>query len=411
MIAAPSAMPIAATLTSEEAASRAWHAVVIGAGPAGAATALRLARGGWRVLLIDRHAMPRPKVCGCCLSRRALDELASLGLAGAGGLARSAIPLGQVRLVACGGAARLPFPGGGVLSRESLDPSLVEAAVAAGVQWLPEIEATTVTETADAAHPLDVACRVRQAESARLVIRAGTAVIAAGLVDHVRTPSSPPRDRAAGSRIGVGGLLGPTAVDLPHGELVMAVGRHGYCGIVRLEDGRIDLAAAIDRDAIAMSPSLNAAVAAILREADPRGMRLPLAPEAVMAASFRATPPLTHVAPLVSGARRRTFRVGDAAGYVEPFTGEGMGWALTSGRLLADALLADGDPAAAYVRAHATCFTRHHRRCGRVAAALRMPRLVGSAVRVAQAAPWMAARAVPLLIGSGRHRAGERTAS
>jgi flavin-dependent dehydrogenase len=57
-----------------------WACIVVGAGPAGAATSLRLARGGLRVLLVDRDGMPRGKVCGCCLSPVALGELARLAL-------------------------------------------------------------------------------------------------------------------------------------------------------------------------------------------------------------------------------------------------------------------------------------------------------------------------------------------
>ena len=70
---APAALP--ATLSAEGAAATSWQCVVIGAGPAGSAAALRLAAQGWRVLLIDRGSMPRPKVCGCCLSPQAMAEL------------------------------------------------------------------------------------------------------------------------------------------------------------------------------------------------------------------------------------------------------------------------------------------------------------------------------------------------
>ena len=59
---------IDATLTPSAAADRHWDGVVIGAGPAGSAAAIWLARAGRRVLLVDRATMPREKVCGCCLS-------------------------------------------------------------------------------------------------------------------------------------------------------------------------------------------------------------------------------------------------------------------------------------------------------------------------------------------------------
>ena len=72
-------MNLAATVTLEEAARRTWGAVVVGAGPAGATAARELARRSVKVLLVDRAAFPRWKVCGCCLNGRAAAVLADGG--------------------------------------------------------------------------------------------------------------------------------------------------------------------------------------------------------------------------------------------------------------------------------------------------------------------------------------------
>ena len=58
-----------------------FDVAVAGAGPAGAALALRLARHGWRVALIDQHAFPRDKVCGDFVGPAGLAELRDLGIA------------------------------------------------------------------------------------------------------------------------------------------------------------------------------------------------------------------------------------------------------------------------------------------------------------------------------------------
>ena len=75
-------MSLSATLPIGAATSELWDAVVIGAGPAGSMTARELARLGRKVLLVDKAAFPRGKVCGCCLSGSALTTLRSVGLGG-----------------------------------------------------------------------------------------------------------------------------------------------------------------------------------------------------------------------------------------------------------------------------------------------------------------------------------------
>lgn len=397
---------IDATLTPSAAADRHWDAVVIGAGPAGSSAAIRLARAGRRVLLVDRATMPREKVCGCCLSPTALAELQSLDAFADSAL--RPVPLVSVRLMSGGQGARLPLAGA-TLSREALDTALVARAIRTGADWLPQATVTAITATTDRAR---LTLRPAATPDAAVAIEADHAVIATGLADHVRievggaSPRPAHRQKArrliaAESRIGVGLTLPAAASDLPAGTLVMAVGRGGYAGIVRLEDGRIDIAAAIEPQAVARAGRPHRAVAAILEEGlAGAGLRLDLA--GVNAAHVRATPALTHRTPLVAGGQGRLCRIGDAAGYVEPFTGEGMGWALVSGRLLAEAIVGGGSPAqiaAAFARGHDAFFASHHARCRRVALAVRHPWLVGTAIRLARFAPGIAAGVMPLVVG------------
>src|SRR6185437_17083061 len=56
------------------------HVTIIGAGPAGSAAAIMLARRGWPVTLIEQHRFPRDKVCGECLSALGIDVLERFGL-------------------------------------------------------------------------------------------------------------------------------------------------------------------------------------------------------------------------------------------------------------------------------------------------------------------------------------------
>ena len=114
-----------------------WDAIVVGAGPAGAAAALTLARGGVRVALLDREDFPRDKPCGDLLGRAAVAWCARLGIDLE---ALDAVRVRGVALRTPGGAlvrgiarsgARAPAEAA-LVPRLRFDAALVEMAVAAG---------------------------------------------------------------------------------------------------------------------------------------------------------------------------------------------------------------------------------------------------------------------------------------
>jgi flavin-dependent dehydrogenase len=414
---------LAATLAPAEAAATPWHVVIVGGGPAGSAAAIRLARRGLRVLLVDRDTMPRWKVCGCCLSATALGELRMLGFEDATRQPLLAIRLKTVRVVAARHATRLPLPDGAALSREALDRALVRRAIDAGCDWLPHTNVTAIDERSSPGKVLIATGSSARAATEQAELAAEYCILATGLADHVRIRSPATdgarhselvraeREVARDSRIGLGAMLAADASDLPSSELLMAVSRSGYCGLVRLADGGIDLAAAVDRAALAGPTGPGGAVWSILNEAEGDIGRLRMSEQAIRTAEFRATPPLTHASALVAGATGRMLRAGDAAAYVEPFTGEGIGWALTSGRIVADAVLARSPQGSATLCSPIEVATRYrvdhrqhfqplHDRCRRVSIALRRPAVVAAAMHAARIAPWAARRLMPALIGS-----------
>ncbi len=109
--------------------------LVVGAGPAGSACAIEAARAGLSVILTDQHAFPRDKICGDGLIPDAHAAFARLGVADK--VAARANAASFVGCVAPGGS-RIDVPGRvAVLPRLILDEILRQAAIDAGARWLP----------------------------------------------------------------------------------------------------------------------------------------------------------------------------------------------------------------------------------------------------------------------------------
>lgn len=338
--------------------------LVVGAGPAGALAAARLASLGRKVLLVDRARFPRDKVCGGCLQPGALAAMEAGGLRG---LPSGAVPLRGMALHAGRRSARVALHGGVAISRRTLDLALVENAVARGAVFREGVRAR-----------LGPALR-----SARAVIldggeevRAGVVLDASGLAGGLSGAARPSR----GSLLGAGAVFDDA--DLEEGVVRMACARGGYVGIVRAEEGRSIVAAAFAPRLVAREGGLAAAASAILA-----GCGLPPPAPGV---AWRGTPPLTRRPRRVW--HERVLAIGDAAGYVEPFTGEGMAWAMRSALVAADLAARGWTPGTGplWEAAHRRIVGARQRRCRAIALLLRAPPLVGLAVRALRLAPALA---------------------
>jgi flavin-dependent dehydrogenase len=388
-------MSPAATITPTDAAARLWDVVVIGAGPAGAAAAVDCARRGLSTLLVDKSSFPRWKVCGCCLNERAVAWLGSLGVLDAVQRA-GAVRLSRLRVGVGPRSVDLPVFGGMAVSREALDAAMVSAAIAAGADFLPHAAAEGTTLASQYR-----AVQVRSDEQVvnlrgRLVLAAdglhGTLMAAAGTGGTVKP----------GSRVGAGAVLPAGGPAFEPGCVHMAVAAGGYVGAVRIEEGRTALAAALDAGFVKRCGGLARAAGEVLRSA-----RFPGADEAA-SLPWRGTPALTRQGAV--GAER-LLALGDAASYVEPFTGEGMAWALTCGASVADlarAATRTWQPAILHEWAarHRRLVGRRQRVCRAVSVLLRHPTVCGLAVRALRLWPGAIG---PLVRSVGRPALPQRT--
>ncbi len=293
-----------------------WDVLVIGAGPAGALAARELARRGMKTLLVESKSFPRDKVCGGYVNGRALTVLRSVGLgtlcSDLGGRA-----LSEVEIRSSGQQLRIPLPTGFALSRRRLDSALVGEAQREGVIFLPETKATVTSESDSFSRHVLLTDR----KSTSLPIRAKVVLACDGLNHSSLRQLKLFQSRiAADARIGVGGVAEDTSCYYPQGRVFMTIGRHGYVGITRVESGQICVAAALDIDVVRMH-GMRTSLLHILRAAG-----TPIS-QSLRELACRGTPPLTRYTPAL--AAQRLFLVGDAAGYVEPFTGEGMAMAWT----------------------------------------------------------------------------------
>jgi 2-polyprenyl-6-methoxyphenol hydroxylase-like FAD-dependent oxidoreductase len=202
---------------------------------------------------------------------------------------------------------------------------------------------------------------------------------------------------AQGSRIGIGAVLGGDGAALPDdlapGTIHMSVGRMGYVGVVRTETDRALVAAAVDPRLLNESGSPALAVAAILRSAG-RAQWAQLASTVWGDAAWQGTPALTRR--LRRPAAERLLVLGDAAGYVEPFTGEGIGWGIASAENVAPLALAasrawNSAIERDWLRVERSLMEHRRRFCRIVARGLRSPWVMGAAMRVLGVAPgWSA---------------------
>jgi menaquinone-9 beta-reductase len=363
-------------------AGQVWDLIVVGAGPAGAAAALqaRLLSPGSAVLLLDKAAFPRDKPCGDGIAPHVADELARLGAAAA---LDGYPPIHRLRIRVPGGGevAGRPARPARVIPRVVFDARLVEAAVARGAVLRRE--------------------RVRTLEERRGVVvvngeLAGRALVGAdGANSAVRrllgVPLNPPGDLAIALR----GYA--PAGDGPLEQFIGWVpeGWPAYVWSFPTGTGLTNVGYGLLRSRFAGGRAeLSARLAALLPWARPDQ------------ASLRAhhLPFSTH---RPRPGRGRVLLAGDAASLVNPLSGEGIYYALASGRLAATAaVLATADPAGAYRQLLARSLGRHFRHSTVLARAIRSRRLAAAAMLAAGASPALFDAMVEMGLGQARLTAG-----
>lgn len=349
--------------------------IVIGGGPAGAATALRMRQlsPSSKVVLLDKASFPRDKICGDGLGPHAISELAMLG---ASEVLSGHEPVTRIELRGPGGArfdGVIPRPGY-VIRRFELDAGLINVAQRLGVEVVEERVDTL------------------EASSSEVVVNghwsAPFVVAADGANSRCR--------RVLGLGAAHGTHLAFAArgyMKTPQEAIVIAWERGygpGYSWVFPLGDGMANVGFGGIKDRMPSGGTKALwRVTAELTGIDP------------------ADPSIhAHHLPLSSARLQRTsgrvLFVGDAAGLINPLSDEGIFYALASGRIAAHALLTS-DPPKAYEAALSYEFDRHFRDTTLLAALGRkMPGNYDATIDAARNRPDVLADLLEITLGGGR---------
>jgi flavin-dependent dehydrogenase len=394
-------------------------AIVVGAGPAGAATAILLAEHGLHALVLERGGRPRPKVCGEYLSPeagRVLDRLGALKALDAGG----AVALAGMRITAPDGTtvtgryramgAHRPYREHAIgASRAVVDAALVDRLRALPVDLREGVRVTDLLVEGGAVVGVHALDRAGAAQSFRAPV-----VIAADGRSSVVAERLGCRRPHRLARMALVTYVAGVAECRDFGEIY--VDPPDYAILNPLAPDRVNLSLVVPlAHAAPWSARFEDFFAARVRQLPHLARRLA---GATREAPLQAMGPLAYrVSPPREGG---VLLVGDASGFYDPFTGEGIFAALRGAELAVETLvpaLRAGDVSAAalgaYQRARRAAFADKARVAAAIQVVIRHRRLANAVARWLGRRPavldallgvigdFVPARALPALLRAG----------
>jgi flavin-dependent dehydrogenase len=296
-----------------------YDLAIIGGGPTGASAAITAARAGARVLLLERGRFPRHKVCGEFVSAESLNLLRLLLGAGHAPLLNHAVRISQGRLLLDGRIITMTIePPAASIARLELDAALWQSCRESGI----DARLSTPVQSVTGQGPYRVATPEGDFEARAVINSSG------------RWSNLNPTSQINGNSEKWLGVKAHFAEDSPAPSVDLYFFRGGYCGVqpVSLQSddsthGRVNACAMVQAEYASSLPEVFALHPSLVERAK---QWQPLSDPV-------STSPLIFREP--ETVRDGVLLAGDAAGFVDPFVGDGISLALRSGTLAAQCLI------------------------------------------------------------------------
>jgi menaquinone-9 beta-reductase len=351
-----------------------YDLIVAGGGPAGTAAAISVARAGLRVLLLERGRFPRHKVCGEFVSAESLKLLATMLDDEHTSLLQDAIPIPHARVFLDGRVLETEVnPPASSIARLDLDSAMWQFAVKIGIdaRWQTSVQSISGKPLAPRVS------RPRPHGMFQVVSSAGefeaqAVVDASGRWSNLSPQNEKPREKWIG-------LKGHFTERDPRPSVDLYFFAGGYCGVqpVNLfgnaQGGQVNAAAMVRADVASSLPQVFALHPQLLTRSQ----------------SWQAVSEPVSTSPLIfrdpQATRGNILLAGDAAGFVDPFVGDGISLALRSGALAGEDLipfLKGAIPLSEATRRYAQAYAQRLAPVFRASSAIRRLLMLPKAIRV-----------------------------
>jgi geranylgeranyl reductase family protein len=309
-----------------------YDLVVVGAGPGGSATAHYASKAGIETLLLDRQEFPRDKPCGDGLMPHAASEVSLMGLGDwldepQHGRFTGFSIYTHTAFLRQGVPPSLNGPRGYVAKREETDAKLLERTIGAGAQFRAGVRATKLLRS-----PTGTVTGLEATSGGEDLVFQAPLVVAADGVGGFAASGMKAHQNAVARRQYFRGVEGPYRQDL-HVFITKDMNERGagYGWVFYLGDGRANVGAGVSTKALARTGRN-------LKDFYDRFLEEPQLVEWLAGAEPEGPAKSWSLKMGMWGAKRYAqglLMVGDAGSMVHPISGEGVGYAIESGRLAA----------------------------------------------------------------------------